>query len=92
MARISEGSIRPGIANRTQQLAQGWKVIDKGIESIIVNEVPYAGYVMGDGEQARMHTKIGWSTVGGWITKHMSSIVNAARDGLVKAVNKINQR
>jgi len=92
MARISEGSIRPGQSNRSQRLAQGWKVIDKGIESIIVNEVPYAGYVMGDSEQARMHKKIGWDTIGSWINKRMSGIITAARKGLVDAVNKINSR
>ena len=92
MARIREGTIVPGKPNRTNTLANGWKVIDRGVSSIIVNEVPYAGYVMGDSEQARMPKKIGWDTVGGWVTKHMTNIVGAARQGLVNAINKINGR
>ena len=90
MARIAEGTIKPGMPNRTNRFAQGWKIIDKGTQSIIVNEVPYAGYLMGDGTQARMHTKIGWDTLSKWINNNMSGIINAARQGLVNALRKIN--
>jgi hypothetical protein len=90
MARIAEGSIKPGQPNRTGRFAQGWKVIDKGTSSMIVNEVPYSGYLMGDGSQARMHSKIGWKTISKWLQSHMNKIIDSARQGLVKAVRKIN--
>lgn len=91
MARIAEGAIKPGMPNRSNRLAQGWKVIDKGTQSIIVNEVPYAGYVMGDGSQARMHSKIGWKTLREWIRSNMGGIITAARQGLSVALRKINK-
>jgi len=90
MARIAEGSIKPGQPNRSGRFGQGWKIIDKGISSMIVNEVPYSGYLMGAGSQARMHKKIGWKTIPEWITKHMGKIMDSARQGLAKAVRKIN--
>lgn len=89
MARIAEGTIKPGMPNRSNRLAQGWKVIDRGTQSIIVNEVPYAGYVMGDRTQARMHQKIGWDTLGDWVNNHMGGIVKAAREGLTNALRKL---
>jgi hypothetical protein len=91
MARIAEGTIKPGMPNRTNRLAQGWKVIDKGTQSLIVNEVPYAGYVMGAGTQARMHQKIGWDTIPQWLNKNMGGIIKAAREGLTNALRKINR-
>ena len=40
---------------RTQELHDAWRVEGKGYQSIIVNEKPYASYVMGEaGEQANM--------------------------------------
>jgi hypothetical protein len=90
MARIAEGTIRPGMPNRSGRFAAGWKVIDKGTQSLVVNEVPYSGFLMGDGTQARMHKKIGWDPIGGWINKNMGGIIGAAREGLVKALRRIN--
>lgn len=91
MARIAEGSIRPGQPNRTNRFGQAWKIIDKGTQSIIVNELPYAGYLMGSGTQARMHQKIGWKTIPEWISNNMGGIVKAAREGLVNALRRINR-
>jgi len=88
MARIREGSIRPGTPNRSGRFGQGWKVIDKGTSSMIVNEVPYGGYLMGSG-QARMHNIIGWKKIPEWISKHMGNIMKAARQGLVDALRRI---
>ena len=90
MARIKEGSIRPGTPNRSGRFGQGWKVIDKGTSSMIVNEVPYSGYLMGSG-QARMHKKIGWKQIPEWISNHMGNIIKAARQGLSDALRRINR-
>jgi hypothetical protein len=89
MARIREGTIRPGISNRTQSLAQGWKIIGEGGNSLIVNEVTYAVYVMGVGEQARMPKKIGWKTIGAIVRDRMDQIVRRAEAGVSKALRKL---
>jgi hypothetical protein len=89
MARISEGSIVPGRSNRSQRLAQGWKIIGSGSNSLIVNEVPYAGYVMGDNEQARMPAKIGWKKITDIITDRMDQIIRRADAGIQKAIKKL---
>ena len=89
MARIREGTIVPGKSSRTQRLAQGWKVIGKGANSLVVNEVPYAGYVMGDDEQARMPRKIGWKTIGGLVRDRMDQIIRRADAGVKKAIRRL---
>lgn len=48
--------------NRTQTLRRGWRQEGRGTRSIIVNETPYAEYVMGE-EQSRMSDMIGWEKV-----------------------------
>jgi hypothetical protein len=63
MARIREGSIDPGFPHRTGNYQRGWKVINKGVSTQIVNDVPYAGFVGGNETQARLNKKVGWRTV-----------------------------
>ena len=89
MARIREGSIIPGQSNRTQELARGWKIIGEGADSIIANETPYAGYVMGDQTQARMPAKIGWETMSAKIESRMDQIKRKAQAGVNKAIRKL---
>lgn len=61
--------------HRTQKLRNAWKQIDKGRDSIIVNETDYAGFVMGD-SQTHMHDLIGWNTP--------EEIMNTRRDRIDK--------
>ena len=89
MAKIRAGEINPGVSNRTNRFGQGWKVIDKGTSSLIVNEVPYGRYLMGTGTQARMHKIIGWDMISEFIQKNMGNVLNAARQGLMNALRKI---
>lgn len=61
-------ALRKGIIKvpyqRTQTLGKGWKQIGSGKTSIIVNETPYAGFVMGEhGQRSRMHNIIGWDRI-----------------------------
>jgi hypothetical protein len=63
MAMIREGKIDPGAPHRTGELQRGWEYADKGTRWTITNETPYAGYVMGDNDQANMQRLIGWRVV-----------------------------
>lgn len=89
MARIREGSITPGYAHRSQRMAEGWKVIDKGMSSIIVNETPYSGYLMGDRKQSRMAGMIGWDRITFIIRERMPQIIRRAAAGVKNALRKL---
>ena len=90
MARIKEGSITPGRSNRNQRLSRGWKIIGKGRNSLLANEVPYSPYVQGEaGEQARMHTLIGWKGVDVIVKERMSKIVEQFMVGVNKALKRL---
>ena len=89
MARISEGTIRPGAPSRTQTLRGGWKKMGEGADSLVVNVVPYAGYVVGDADQARMHKKIGWWTVGQRLKERAGEIERKAKAGVDKVMKEL---
>lgn len=89
MAKISEGVIKPGVSQRTQSLAKGWKIIGDGKDSIIANEEKHAAHVMGDGEQARMPKLIGWKTIGKIVEEKQSKIDEKATAGVKKAIKKL---
>lgn len=58
---IAEGLIESPY-QRTQTLAQGWKIIGTGTNLLLANEVEYAPFVQGDSaQQANMMTLEGWS-------------------------------
>lgn len=92
MARISEGTITPGYANRSQEFSRGWKTVDKGINSLIVNEVPYGRYLMGDTTQARMMGMIGWDRITFIIRERMPEIIKKAVAGVKKGLAKLGIR
>lgn len=92
MARIAEGTITPGYANRSQNFAKGWKVVDKGVSSLIVNEVPYGHYLMGDTTQARIMGMIGWDRITFIIRERMPEIVKKAVAGVKKGLAKLGIR
>ena len=60
MAAIRRGEINVPY-QRTQNMNRGWKAVGEGINQIVVNETPYAGYVMGDA-QTKGHSLRGWTT------------------------------
>lgn len=89
MARIREGTIRPGTPSRTQQFAQGWDVLGYGRNSMIVNTTPYGPYLVGDTEQARMPQKIGWKKLSTTVKERMTEIVRRADAGVKNAIKKL---
>ena len=86
MARIAEGSITPGMPNRSQRFANNWKVVGYGRNSIIANETPYGPYLVGDNTQARMPAKIGWKKLSATIKQRMAQIISKAEAGVKKAI------
>ena len=89
MARISEGSIKPGSSHRTQRLSKGWRAIGKGENTLLVNEVPYAKHVVGNESQARMPAKIGWKKTKDTVKSRMSEIIRKANAGVKNALHKL---
>ena len=89
MARIREGTIKPGTPNRSQQFAKGWDVLGYGRKSMIVNQTPYGPYLVGDSEQARMPKKIGWKKLGDTIKDRMEEIYRRADIGVKNAIKKL---
>lgn len=60
MAAIRRGDIQIPY-RRTQTLAQGWKAVGSGVNQIVANETPYAGWTMGEGTQSQMMQLRGWT-------------------------------
>lgn len=90
MARIAEGSIKPGSPNRTQRLAQGWHTVgaqDKN--QLIANDVDYAPYEYEQGQQARMHELQGWEVIPAFLAHHMTELVWRFEQGVRKAISEI---
>jgi hypothetical protein len=68
---------------RTQNYAKRWKVIDKGVNQIIVNESEYAAYLQGDNTQARLSGLIGWKKLSA-ITEERSDRIGEIVLGVVR--------
>lgn len=78
-----------GGRSRTQTLRQGWKKMGGGADTLVYNDVSYAGYVVGDGDQANMHTMIGWWTVSSRLGERSEQIERLAKAGVDKAIEKL---
>ena len=48
---------------RTQGYRRAWKKVGEGVNTILVNESPYAIYLQDDERQSRMAQRIGWRTL-----------------------------
>lgn len=89
MAKIREGSINPGAPSRTDALKNGWNVVQGDGQTVITNNVPYAGYVIGDIDQSRMHKKIGWWTVSTKLNKITQKIMDVAKVSVDVAIKRL---
>lgn len=88
MAKIRSGEIDPGVPHRTGLLQRGWERKGDGTKSRIVNEIPYAKYVMGDEDQVRMHKLIGWRVVSKIIADNLKGAIQAAERAVQKLAGK----
>jgi UDP-N-acetylglucosamine enolpyruvyl transferase len=73
---------------RSQRFRRGWKIIGSGIGSIVVNDTPYGGYLMGDQTQSRHMKKIGWKKLGDLIDEKKGEIVRKLEAGAKKGMKK----
>ena len=73
---------------RTQTLSRGWKTYGSGRNQMVANETPYAAYVMGKGEQDRLHQKMGWITMEDRIQNNMAQIIRKFEAGVKKGIKK----
>ena len=74
---------------RTQRLRNNWLKLGTGKNQIVVNETPYAKYVMGEGQQARVMALRGWKTDQHRIEESRANIVRKYKAGIAKAIKKV---
>mgnify|MGYP000904602947 CR=1 FL=1 len=86
MARIQEGTIRPGARNATMTLNQSWNIVGYGRASFIANTAPYAHYVIGEEDQAALPYRVGWRKPSIIAERHTKGIGTAFEEGVKKAI------
>lgn len=84
MAMIRKGRIDPGYPHRTGRLQRGWVLTSTGAKTTIINRENYAGYVMGDKEQANLNRLAGWRVVSDIIKTNEKGMIQAAERELGK--------
>ena len=89
MAKIRSKEIVPKSSHRTNALRYGWEMTQTDGNTVITNKVPYAGYVIGDIDQSRMHKKIGWWTVSTRLNKLTQKIMNVAKVSVDVAIKRL---
>lgn len=89
MMQIARGIINPGRPSRTQRLSQGWQVVGKGANQIVVNDVPYAIYEYDIKSQSQMHMLQGWDVIPTFLQQRMSEIVRRFDAGVKNAIRKM---
>lgn len=75
--------------HRTNTLKGGWRIEGKGRNARVTNSVPYAGLVMGDGQQSRMHQMIGWETPKVRMQGKTEKLVRRVVDAVNKLIKKL---
>jgi hypothetical protein len=87
MSLVSKGQVPYG---RTQNLRRGWKQYGGGMKSIIANEVPYSGYVMGTRTQQSRHLRmIGWMNFDKIFIERRERINQIIRSGISKDLQRL---
>lgn len=88
MWKIHSGEIDPGAPHRTGNYQRGWQLQKTGAQTKIVNPVPYARYVGGDEDQARLNEKVGWRRVSDIISTNYKGAIQAAERAIEKLLKK----
>jgi len=84
MARISEGSITPGISASNGYFRDAWRIAGEGPRYIMRNDVEYGGFLVGDNTQALRPQRQGWRK----ITQNISDNIQGA---IRHATAKVNE-
>jgi hypothetical protein len=88
MASLDDGTMQIPY-KRTQDLANDWQVLGKGINQIVVNENPAAPWVKDIKTQSRMMFLRGWTVIQQDIQERMTEIIRKFDAGVKKAIKKI---
>jgi len=84
MARIAEGSIDPGISASNGYFRDAWQISGEAPRYNLVNDVGYAGFLVGDAEQSLHSQKQGWKKISQTIADNISGAFQ-------NAIAKVNE-
>jgi len=76
MAKIREGKITPGTPNRSNKIAEGWKVRGSGVEAQLYNAAPGAVWVHDNNFQAMQPAMAGWPPTDDMIEENIDDALN----------------
>ena len=88
MAKIRSGEISVPY-NRTQTLRKGWKLVGKGRNQIIANEVSYAKYVKDIRSQSQGHMLRGWEVIPNELRNKAAQILRRFNAGVKAGIKAI---
>jgi len=72
---------------RTGTLEGGWKITGQGIETVLINDVPYAGLAYGE-NQSRHLAKIGWKKIPEFLRARRTAIRNVIAKEVGSAIGR----
>jgi len=72
---------------RTGTLEGGWKITGQGIETVLINDVPYAGLAYGE-NQSRHLAKIGWKKIPEFLRARRTAIRNVIAKAVGSAIGR----
>jgi hypothetical protein len=84
MARIREGSIEPGISASNGYFRDAWRISGEAPRYNLVNDVGYAGFLVGDSQQSLHSQKQGWRKISQTIADNLAG-------ALQNAIAKVNE-
>lgn len=90
MARIRQGKITPGKANRTYAIRNAWRTKGKGAKVTIVNDANGVKYVFGDSQgraQANQIRLVGWRTMVQVAKDNVKGAIRAADRAVQNYIN-----
>jgi len=88
MAKIRSGEISVPY-NRTQTLRKGWKLVGKGRNQIVANEVDYAKYVKDIRSQSQGHMLRGWEVIPNELRNRAAQILRRFDAGVKAGIRAI---
>jgi len=89
-ANLREGNIPPpSKKNRSGAFKQGWQILGKGQETLIVNETSYGPFLMGNTERARLSELAGWKTMDEVIERRKERIDKLIKSTMIRVMKRL---
>lgn len=73
---------------RSQELANAWQTKGSGVDQTVINDAPYAQYVMGEQIQ-QGHRADGWKSIAEELNNRMTEILRKFEGGVKRAIHKL---